>query len=395
MNDGEDDSAAAYTMTIDVNVNVPVISLAGPTLAANGGYLFEAEGADLRGQEVAGGGWVLTRTGDGAGDLTVNVTVSESGGNFIPGGSEGSQTVAFEDGETTVDYRPIVPDDTREDHGTVTVTLATGTGYTVDATANSATAAVRDDDKRIDVDIEPQDLTVNEGDTIRFYAVARTTDPTTFTEYGDIARYMTRSQGFYRGQSGDADFSCKTGPAEATGPDDYAARSAARRLLTEDFAADGANYSARVECSPVFDILDDGDDEEGVERFAVYWEQAPGLEHGFHRFVPRSDPIPGDLGGTMLHVEKIKTKAAEGPLTLVTIRGHAKITAQEVNLDAAPRERRVRGGGGDRDCGDLGGGGDGDRDAGARVPDRQFFAGEGPPMCAPTWAGRGWCSPTR
>ena len=78
---------------------------------------------------------------------TVNVTVSEaSGSDFVASGDEGSKTVTVNPGSTFVIYWvPTQDDTTDEPNGSVTVTLASGTGYAVGA-ASSASVTVNDDD---------------------------------------------------------------------------------------------------------------------------------------------------------------------------------------------------------------------------------------------------------
>ena len=78
-------------------------------------------------------------------DLTVKLTVSESG-SFVASGDLGSKTVTIGDGETSASYSvPTQGDSTNESHGSVTVTVNAGSGYTLGDPA-SASVTVRDDD---------------------------------------------------------------------------------------------------------------------------------------------------------------------------------------------------------------------------------------------------------
>ena len=79
--------------------------------------------------------------------LTVNLTVADaSGSDFVAAGDEGSKTVAIAVNTTSATYSvDTVGDTTDEPDGDVTVTVASGTGYTVGSTG-SASVTVNDDD---------------------------------------------------------------------------------------------------------------------------------------------------------------------------------------------------------------------------------------------------------
>ena len=103
--------------------DMPAVTLEPPELAAGGGHLFEHETG-------APAAWTLRRPAAAVGDaLTVNLDVSERGGNFVPAGGAGLRTVTFEANASTVAFTPVVDDATDEAHGTVTVRLRSGTGY--------------------------------------------------------------------------------------------------------------------------------------------------------------------------------------------------------------------------------------------------------------------------
>ncbi len=250
----------------------PTVSIAPPTLAAgDGGHLFEIEGDPDVAENVPGGAWVLTRTGDSAGELTVNVTVMEpvkvedTDGDFVLAANEGAQTVTFADGETTATYRPIEDDDSKEDNGTVTVALATGAGYAVDDTDNSAAVAVRDDDERMEFTIDPLDLTVVEGEDAQFHAVLRTTDTDTFTESGDVARVMRARSGLTPGQTAPYPLAWFTEPIGTVEPPDHEAVLKEFSITASQFVEDGDGYAARHELESIGTFTDT--DDEGPERF--------------------------------------------------------------------------------------------------------------------------------
>ena len=83
-------------------------------------------------------------------NLTVNLTVSEAAGSsYVDSGDEGSKTVTINSGSTTATYSVTTQADTTyEPNGSVTVTVAAGTGYTV-GTTSSASVTVIDDDALI------------------------------------------------------------------------------------------------------------------------------------------------------------------------------------------------------------------------------------------------------
>ena len=84
-------------------------------------------------------------------DLTVNLTVAETstgGGDFVAAGDEGTaKTVTILANQATATFTvATVPDTVDEPDGAVSVTVATGSGYTVSGTDSSDSVAVSDDD---------------------------------------------------------------------------------------------------------------------------------------------------------------------------------------------------------------------------------------------------------
>ena len=74
-----------------------------------------------------------------AGGLAVNLTVSESSGSdYVDSDDEGAQTVTIPANATSATYSvATVNDSADEPHGTVTVTVETGTGYMPGTTASA------------------------------------------------------------------------------------------------------------------------------------------------------------------------------------------------------------------------------------------------------------------
>ena len=91
--------------------------------------------------------FTITADSAPAANLTVNLTVADAtGSDFVAAADEGSKTVTINATETTATYNVTTQaDSTDEPNGTVTVTVASGTGYTV-GTTSSATVTVNDDD---------------------------------------------------------------------------------------------------------------------------------------------------------------------------------------------------------------------------------------------------------
>ena len=90
---------------------------------------------------------VTASTAAPSGGLTVNVSVSEaSGSDFVASTDEGSKTVMIASGSTSASFSVTTQTDMVDElHGSVTVTVASGTGYSV-GSPSSATVTVNDDD---------------------------------------------------------------------------------------------------------------------------------------------------------------------------------------------------------------------------------------------------------
>ena len=133
----------------DVNVYRMEINRAGTaregssiTIAAYG--LPEESFAHTEGHRLP---FVLTRTGDVSEVLTVQVNVSETGGDMVSDSSEGSTEVGFLAGYASAELEVVTNfDDEWEEHSTVTVEVEDGVSYSVSTTANSTSTYVMDDD---------------------------------------------------------------------------------------------------------------------------------------------------------------------------------------------------------------------------------------------------------
>ena len=161
VNDGVDEADGSVTATVSAGQGYTVSTTAGAATVA-------VADDDVPEISIAGGSGVteggdatftLTATPAPHTALTVSVSVSQSG-DF--GVTPGSQTVSI---PTTGSYTltvATVNDGADEADGSVTATVSAGQGYTVSATAGSATVAVADDDDPPPPDATPS-LSVSDG----------------------------------------------------------------------------------------------------------------------------------------------------------------------------------------------------------------------------------------
>ena len=124
--------------------------------------------------------FTLSRAGSTTAALTVNVTVSETGGDMVAASNEGDQTVTFLANAATATLSVTTrPDNVDEANSVVTATISADTGspagYSV-GTPASAMVTVEDNDTR-DVTVSTTALTVNEG-TTGTYTVVLGSQPT-------------------------------------------------------------------------------------------------------------------------------------------------------------------------------------------------------------------------
>ena len=124
--------------------------------------------------------FTLSRTGSPTAALTVNVTVSETGGDMVAAANEGARTVTFLANSATATLSvATAPDSIDEANSVVTATVSADTGspasYSV-ATPASAMVTVQDNDTR-GVKVSATALAVNEG-TMGTYTVVLDSQPT-------------------------------------------------------------------------------------------------------------------------------------------------------------------------------------------------------------------------
>ena len=124
--------------------------------------------------------FTLSRAGSTTAALTVNVTVSETGGDMVAASNEGARTVAFLANSATVTLSiATASDSVDEANSVVTATISADTGSPVSysvGTPSSAMVTVEDNDTR-GVKVSATALTVNEG-TTGTYTVVLDSQPT-------------------------------------------------------------------------------------------------------------------------------------------------------------------------------------------------------------------------
>ena len=156
--DGTDTVSDTFNIVVSA-APVPVVSIAG------GAAVVEGTSATF----------TLTAAPAPTGNITVNVTVADSGA-FAGAGQTGARTVRIGTGGTVRLTVSTVDDRTDEPNGTVTATVGAGTGYSVHRTSGSATVTVNDNDGR-SVTVSKSALTIAEGNRGR-YTVVLNTQPT-------------------------------------------------------------------------------------------------------------------------------------------------------------------------------------------------------------------------
>ena len=151
--------------------------------------------------EGANASFTVTASPTPTSALTVNVTISQSG-NFS---STESRTVTIPTSGSLTFTVSTTNDSTDEPDGSVSATVATGTGYTVSTNNSAATVAVSDDDDPPPVTpssgpptVTVSDASANEGDGhLTFTVTLSHANPETIKfRYGAFGRTATMGQDF-------------------------------------------------------------------------------------------------------------------------------------------------------------------------------------------------------
>ena len=174
------------TVTVDVAVNVAQDAVGNDNTAATQASstytapMITIEAGTSPVTEGTSAAFTLSRAGSTTAALTVNATVSETGGDMVAPANEGARTVTFQANSATATLSvPTVADQVDEADGVVTATVtadtATPATYTA-GTPSTATVTVSDDDTR-GVTVSAETLPVNEGST-GTYMVVLNSQPT-------------------------------------------------------------------------------------------------------------------------------------------------------------------------------------------------------------------------
>ena len=214
--------------------------------------MFQSETAD----DSKDGRFVLTRDGLADKALTVSVSVSESGADFVPAATEAAaQTLTFTADQAVISYTPVSATQDPGGHGTVTVAVQDGTGYAPLASAATATAQHRDDTGQLlAVTIDPAAVTVAEGANATFTVRAANADRT-LTSAAHLERVFGKSA---------VDVLVASADDTATAPADYSAIAADTPLVLRNFSAtpDGGAWSAQLSTATVTDETNENPDEQ-------------------------------------------------------------------------------------------------------------------------------------
>ncbi len=139
----EPNETVIVTLSTPVNATIESGTGTGTITDDDGPVISIAAGAAVT--EGMPATFTLTATSAPAANLTITVTVTDSG-NFIASPAPTTVTIAASDTTATLTV-PTTDDNTDEVTGMITATVEIGTGYTVDATNNSASVTVNDDDE--------------------------------------------------------------------------------------------------------------------------------------------------------------------------------------------------------------------------------------------------------
>ena len=175
----------AGTVTVDVSANAAQdVAGNGNTAATRASSTFTLPAITITAgttpvAEGTSAVFTLSRTGSTTAALTVNVTVSETGGDMVAAADEGARTVTFEANSTTATLSVATASDSVDEANSVVTATVSASGspasYSV-GTPASAMVTVEDNDTR-DVTVSPTALPVNEGST-GTYTVVLNSQPT-------------------------------------------------------------------------------------------------------------------------------------------------------------------------------------------------------------------------
>ena len=147
--------------------------------------------------------FVLNRTGDTSQSLTVQVDVTETGGDMVSASSKGRKDVEFQAGYATARINVMTnPDEDWEEHSTVKVEVTGSSDYQVSPTSGSASTTVKDNDfPDMTAALSLDSTQASEGDEITATITVTTDGPKEPHEYVGNLQIVTRN-----GTAGEEDF---------------------------------------------------------------------------------------------------------------------------------------------------------------------------------------------
>ena len=231
--------------------------------------------------------FTLTRDGDAAASLRVNVDVTETGGNMLA--RSGRYTLNFAADSNTASLEVNLQDDAQdEDDSEVTAEVVNGSGYF--AGSDSVASVTVDDDDHVPVTLEWEEttLTVVEGSASATLIAVATT-----------ARDKAPEDGF------DFDATLTLSDGSATEGEDYSpSSSTTQSFAAGNFRQETINGQSRYRATGTFFVtIEPDDDHEPDENFTAHlaWE-TPGEPHllggnsTVRVTITDDDPVPLALG---------------------------------------------------------------------------------------------------
>ena len=200
-NDGTDEPNGSVTATVQAGTGYTVGTASSGTVAIADDDLPPPAVSVAAGSGIVeGGDAVFTVTADRAPDanLSVALTVSEAqGSDFVAAADEGAKTVTIPAGKTSATLTVKTEDDTvDEPDGSVTATVAAGTGYTV-GSASSGTVAVADNDAAASVlpvlSVESRSVQEGNGKVIVWATIDPFPSKAAFPEFHRTTRLKLRT----------------------------------------------------------------------------------------------------------------------------------------------------------------------------------------------------------
>ena len=211
--------------------------------------------------------FLLSRTGDTSQALTVQVEVTETGGNMVPASLRGQREVEFQAGQASARLDvPTEKDEDWEEHSTLRVEVKEGSGYLVSTTSGSASISVQDNDvPAMTAVLTVDSAEAEEGEEVTATITVTTEVPKKPHRYAGTLKIQTTA-----GTADRYDFETTEVNGESFG------------LATPNFRpieAGGVTTAYQIEFSTVIAITDDeraeGDETFTIEMVDLFPEDSP------------------------------------------------------------------------------------------------------------------------